>query len=89
MRWCLNRIPASTLSVPFRSPQDADIARGSLAPDAEPHRGVLRRELVVNGSYLAVRWTAEDPRILRISVLSFLDQLALVLRTIQRFGPPV
>ncbi|EFB13351.1 hypothetical protein PANDA_019990, partial [Ailuropoda melanoleuca] len=35
------------------------------------------------------RWRAEDPRLLRISIISFLDQLSLVMRTMRRFGPPV
>ncbi|KAM9181165.1 EKC/KEOPS complex subunit LAGE3 [Dugong dugon] len=78
-----------TLTVPFRSPLEAEIARGSLAPDAEPHGGVVHKEFTLNGSVLAVRWTAEDPRLLRISIVNFLDQLSLVVRTMQRFGPPV
>lgn len=38
----------------FPSPLEADIAHGSLAPDAEPHREVVRKDLTVNGSVLAV-----------------------------------
>ncbi|EPY73663.1 hypothetical protein CB1_002650002 [Camelus ferus] len=79
----------SALDVPFPSTLEAEIARGSLAPDAEPHRGAVRKELTVSGSLLAVRWRAEDSRLLRISIVNFLDQLALVMRTLQRFGPPV
>ncbi|XP_071076365.1 EKC/KEOPS complex subunit LAGE3 [Desmodus rotundus] len=67
----------------------ADIARGSLAPDAEPHRDAIRKEFTVTGSVLAVCWRAEDAHLLRISIINFLDQLSLVIRTMQRFGPPV
>ncbi|EHB08073.1 L antigen family member 3 [Heterocephalus glaber] len=35
------------------------------------------------------RWTAEDASLLQVSVVSFLEQLSLVVRTMQRFGPPV
>uniref|UniRef100_A0A672IBJ7 Uncharacterized protein n=1 Tax=Salarias fasciatus TaxID=181472 RepID=A0A672IBJ7_SALFA len=35
------------------------------------------------------RWTADEARILRVSVSSFLDHLSLVLQTMQSFGPPV
>uniref|UniRef100_A0A8C4FH88 L antigen family member 3 n=1 Tax=Catagonus wagneri TaxID=51154 RepID=A0A8C4FH88_9CETA len=77
------------LSVPFPSPLEAEIALGSLAPDAEPHRGAVGKELTVSGSVLAVHWRAEDSRLLRISIVNFLDQLSLVIRTMQRFGPPV
>ncbi|XP_037006514.2 EKC/KEOPS complex subunit LAGE3 isoform X2 [Artibeus jamaicensis] len=67
----------------------ADIARGSLAPDAEPHREAIRKELTVSGSVLAICWRAEDAHLLRISIINFLDQLSLVMRTMQRFGPPL
>ncbi|XP_055294481.1 EKC/KEOPS complex subunit LAGE3 [Moschus berezovskii] len=78
-----------TLKVPFPSALLAEIARGSLAPDVEPHRGAVGKELTVSGSVLAVCWRAEDCRLLRISIVNFLDQLSLVMRTMQRFGPPV
>ncbi|XP_036912862.1 EKC/KEOPS complex subunit LAGE3 isoform X2 [Sturnira hondurensis] len=67
----------------------ADIARGSLTPDAEPHREAIRKELTVSGSVLAVCWRAEDAHLLRISIINFLDQLSLVMQTMQRFGPPL
>lgn len=78
-----------TLSVPFPSALEAEIAHGSLAPDTEPHRGAVGKELTVSGNVLAVCWRAEDCRLLRISIVNFLDQLSLVMRTMQRFGPPV
>ncbi|XP_012322470.1 EKC/KEOPS complex subunit LAGE3 [Aotus nancymaae] len=78
-----------TLSVPFPTPLEAEIAHGSLAPDAEPHQRVIGKDLTVSGRILTVCWKAEDCRLLRISVVNFLDQLSVVLRTMQRFGPPV
>ncbi|XP_006754847.1 PREDICTED: EKC/KEOPS complex subunit LAGE3 [Myotis davidii] len=84
-----NRLHRFSLSVPFPSPLEADIARGSLAPDVEPHREVVQKEFTVNGSVLAVHWRAENSRLLRTSIINFLDQLSLVMRTMQRFGPPV
>uniref|UniRef100_A0A452UPZ6 L antigen family member 3 n=1 Tax=Ursus maritimus TaxID=29073 RepID=A0A452UPZ6_URSMA len=85
--WCLNRVSPSTLTVPFRSPLEAEMACRSLAPHAQRHRGVVQKELTVNGSTLAVRWTAEDPVFFRISINSFLDQLSLVIRNIRGLGP--
>lgn len=35
------------------------------------------------------RWTADEARILRVSVSSFLDHLSLVMETMDAFGPPV
>ncbi|XP_054434103.1 EKC/KEOPS complex subunit LAGE3 [Pteronotus mesoamericanus] len=84
-----NRLHTFALRVPFPSPLEADIACGSLAPDAEPHREAIRKELTVSGSVLAVFWRAEDAHLLRISIINFLDQLSLVMRTMQRFGPPL
>ncbi|XP_057622848.1 EKC/KEOPS complex subunit Lage3-like [Chionomys nivalis] len=77
------------LTVPFPTSLEAEIACGSLAPDAEPHRGLLGKELKVSGCVLEVHWISEDSRLLRISIMNFLDQLSLVVNTIQRFGPPV
>ena len=52
-------------------------------------RGAVGKELTVSGSVLVVCWRAEDCRLLRISIVNFLDQLSLVMRTMQRFGPSV
>ncbi|XP_066105324.1 EKC/KEOPS complex subunit LAGE3 [Saccopteryx bilineata] len=84
-----NRLRIFDLRVPFPSPLEADIARGSLAPDAEPHRDAVQKALTVSGSVLAVCWRAEDSRLLRISIINFLDHLSLVMKTMQRFGPPL
>ncbi|CAO2610638.1 EKC/KEOPS complex subunit Lage3 [Lemmus lemmus] len=77
------------LAVPFPTSLEAEIACGSLTPDAEPHQGQLEKELKVRGGVLEVHWISEDSRLLRISVMNFLDQLSLVVNTIQRFGTPV
>ncbi|KAM7337923.1 EKC/KEOPS complex subunit Lage3-like [Alexandromys fortis] len=77
------------LTVPFPTSLEAEIACGSLAPDAEPHQGLLGKELKVSGCVLEAHWISGDSRLLRISIMNFLDQLSLVVNTIQRFGPPV
>ncbi|XP_049627852.1 uncharacterized protein LOC126006462 [Suncus etruscus] len=76
-----------TLNIPFPSPLEAEIARGALAPDREPHRAAVHKELGVVGNTLMVLWRAENMHALRVSVLNFMDHLSLVLRTLQRFGP--
>nr|XP_044619966.1 EKC/KEOPS complex subunit LAGE3-like isoform X2 [Equus asinus] len=76
-----------TLTVPFRSPLEAEMARRAMAPEAQRHQQAVQKECAVNGSVLAV-WTAEDPDLLQISINSFLDQLALVVGSIQHFGLP-
>lgn len=51
-------------------------------------RGLPTSDMVFS-SLAFSRWTAQDVRLLRVSVLSFLEQLSLVVQTMQRFGPPV
>ncbi|XP_018590002.1 L antigen family member 3-like isoform X2 [Scleropages formosus] len=77
------------LHVPLPSEREASIALGSLAPDREPRKGGITKELSALGNVLSVRWTADEARILRVSVGSFLDNLALVLETMEQFGPSV
>ncbi|KAK5900279.1 hypothetical protein CgunFtcFv8_025249 [Champsocephalus gunnari] len=76
------------LDVPFPSPRDAAIALGSLSPDREPRKGGIDKQLTVTDRTLTVRWSADEARILRVSVDSFLDNLSLVLETMQMFAPP-
>ncbi|KAM3599381.1 uncharacterized protein V6R79_004714 [Siganus canaliculatus] len=78
-----------SLDVPFPSSRDATIALRSLSPDREPRRGGISKQLEVTGTTLSVKWSADEARILRVSVNSFLDHLALVLETMDMFGPPL
>ncbi|KAJ7988412.1 hypothetical protein DPEC_G00323280 [Dallia pectoralis] len=77
------------LDVPFPSTREASIALQSLVPDREPRKGGISKEITVSGSTLSVRWRADESRILRVSVGSFMDHLALVMETMEAFGPPV
>ncbi|XP_023274795.1 EKC/KEOPS complex subunit LAGE3 [Seriola lalandi dorsalis] len=78
-----------SLDVPFPSSREAAIALNSLSPDREPRKGGISKQLTMSGSTLSVRWSADEARILRVSVNSFLDHLSLVMETMQMFGPPV
>ncbi|XP_048348236.1 EKC/KEOPS complex subunit LAGE3 [Sphaerodactylus townsendi] len=80
---------AFELNIPFPSLLLARIALGSLSPDPEPRKGGISKELSVTENVLHVRWKAEEARILRVSVSSFLDHLSLVVETMELFGPPV
>ncbi|KAM7368605.1 hypothetical protein PAMP_012929 [Pampus punctatissimus] len=77
-----------SLDVPFPSSREAVIALSSLSPDREPRKGGISKQLMVSGSTLSVRWSADEARILRVSVNSFLDHLLLVVETMEMFGPP-
>ncbi|XP_066498485.1 L antigen family member 3-like [Hoplias malabaricus] len=76
-----------TLEIPFPSEREASIAARSLSPDPEPRKGGISKALSVSDGGLSVKWTADEARILRVSVNSFLDHLALVLETMDEFGP--
>ncbi|XP_056395747.1 EKC/KEOPS complex subunit LAGE3 isoform X2 [Hyla sarda] len=75
------------LHVPFPCPREAQIAHDSLSPDAEPRKGGVSKTLSVTDNVLHVHWRADEARILRVSVSSFLDHLSLVVQTMDRFGP--
>ncbi|XP_015251694.1 L antigen family member 3-like [Cyprinodon tularosa] len=77
------------LDVPFPSAREATIALRSLSPDREPRRGGINKHLSVSESTLSVRWSADEARILRVSVNSFLDHLSLIVETMDLFAPPV
>ncbi|XP_068190941.1 L antigen family member 3-like [Antennarius striatus] len=78
-----------SLNVPFPSANEATIALRSLSPDREPRKGGISKQMSVCGDTLSVRWSADEARILRVSVNSFLDHLSLVLETMEMFGPPL
>ncbi|XP_055010017.1 L antigen family member 3-like isoform X2 [Boleophthalmus pectinirostris] len=76
-----------SLDVPFPSSHEAIIALRSLSPDKEPRKGGITKEITVEGNTL--RWSADEARILRVSVNSFMDHLSLVLETMELFSLPV
>ncbi|XP_008563841.1 PREDICTED: EKC/KEOPS complex subunit LAGE3-like [Galeopterus variegatus] len=68
-----------TLSVPFTSPENAEVASLFLTPNAQ-RPGPVQTEISVNGNVLTVRLTAGDPSQLHISVIACLYQLSMLVR---------
>ncbi|KAB0345556.1 hypothetical protein FD755_023190 [Muntiacus reevesi] len=83
-----NRPLQFSLTVPFSSHEEADNARHFLTRRTQL-RGPIRKELGVNGRMLVLRLTAEDHALLRRSIAFCLDQLSLVMWSLQHFVPPV
>ncbi|XP_070640192.1 EKC/KEOPS complex subunit LAGE3-like [Bos indicus] len=83
-----NRILQLSLSVPFSSHAEADLARHFLTTRTQL-RGRIRKELYVNGRMMVLRLTAEDPGLLQNSIVFCLEQLSLVMRSLQDYGAPV
>ncbi|XP_034342248.1 uncharacterized protein LOC117695467 [Arvicanthis niloticus] len=79
-----SRLLEFSVTVPFRTAVEADMARRSLVANAHRQQVMVQQEFTANDSILAVRWTTEDPVLFQISINTFLDQLSLVMRNIQR-----
>nr|XP_058145227.1 EKC/KEOPS complex subunit LAGE3-like [Dasypus novemcinctus] len=75
-----------TLAVHFLSFLEAEVALRSLL--TAPFGGPDHRELRVDGSDLIVHLNADDPGTLQSSIISFLNDLAEVVRTMEDTGPP-
>ncbi|XP_061266743.1 EKC/KEOPS complex subunit LAGE3-like isoform X1 [Bos javanicus] len=80
-----NRAVQFSLTVPFASHVDAGLARHFLTVPTQL-RGPIRKELDVDGRMLVLRLTAEDPGLLQNSIVFCLEQLSLVMRSLQHFG---
>uniref|UniRef100_A0A671DTH4 L antigen family member 3 n=1 Tax=Rhinolophus ferrumequinum TaxID=59479 RepID=A0A671DTH4_RHIFE len=75
-----------TLTLPFQSYLEAELARLAMDTDAQRHWQGVEKEVIVTDNVLAVRWIAEDPDLLRVSINSFLEQLSVVGRPISSVG---
>ncbi|XP_045673332.1 EKC/KEOPS complex subunit LAGE3-like [Phyllostomus hastatus] len=78
----------STLTVPFLSNVDAEVALRFLLPGADLYRGMVLWELSVTGSELFIRLTSEDAELLQISTFYLLTQLLIVARIMQHIVFP-
>ncbi|XP_028609981.1 EKC/KEOPS complex subunit LAGE3-like [Grammomys surdaster] len=79
-----SRLLEFSVTVPFRTAVEANIACRTLASNVQHQQVMVQQEFTVNDTILTVRWTTEDPVLFRTSINAFLDQLSLVMRTIPR-----
>ncbi|XP_021484931.1 EKC/KEOPS complex subunit LAGE3-like [Meriones unguiculatus] len=79
-----SRLLEFSVTVPFRTPVEANIACRSLASNVQYQQMMVQQEFTVNDTTLTVRWTTEDPVLFRTSINAFLDHLSLVMRNIPR-----
>lgn len=77
-----------SLSVPFSSPVEAEMARLYMVLHGQPQRETVRKEFTVSGNMLEIQLTAEDTDQLRISVNCCFEQLSLLVQTMEHFVPP-
>ncbi|KAJ9100371.1 hypothetical protein QFC20_005437 [Naganishia adeliensis] len=78
----------STLKIPFKSAQHADIARRVILVDRELSAHLVERSLVVEDNVLIATYRTATVRLLRLATNGFIENLQLVIRTIQQFAPP-
>ncbi|KAI5450288.1 hypothetical protein NCC49_003199 [Naganishia albida] len=78
----------TTLKIPFKSAQHADIARRVILVDRELNGHLVERTLVVQDNILIATYRTATVRLLRLATNGFIENLQLVIRTIHQFAPP-
>ena len=78
----------TSIEIPFDTDRTAEIAYHSLRVDPEPKRSGSKKELILDGKILRVKFFCEEARTMRVSVGSFLDLLVLVIDTMDQFDVP-
>ncbi|XDB66634.1 hypothetical protein ABFV05_020250 [Capra hircus] len=81
-----NRVFQFSFGMPFSSHVEADNVRHILTRRTQL-RWPVQRELYVNGRILVLRLTAEDRALLQTAVDFCLEQISLVMWTLQNFVP--
>ncbi|XP_006889778.1 PREDICTED: EKC/KEOPS complex subunit LAGE3-like [Elephantulus edwardii] len=76
-----------SLTVPFHSPLEVEMACRALTPIVQNHRGVIKSSYSLKGSTLALRWTAENPVLLQASINHLFRYLYVVIRNIVTMRP--
>jgi EKC/KEOPS complex subunit PCC1/LAGE3 len=75
-----------TLEIPFASAEHASIAKRVIEVDAELQPHAVKRELSVDGDKLVATFRTLTVRLARLTVNGFLENVDLVVRTIETFG---
>ncbi|XP_006459100.1 hypothetical protein AGABI2DRAFT_191161 [Agaricus bisporus var. bisporus H97] len=83
-----------TIKVPFASSKHALIAKQVIDVDRELQPQAVKRDLSVDGNNLIASFDTLTVRLARLTVNAFLENVDLVVRTIEGFGedaekPPV
>lgn len=75
-----------TVEVPFASTKHASIAKQVIDVDKELQPQAVKRELSVDGNKLIARFDTLTVRLARLTVNAFLENVDLVVRTLENFG---
>lgn len=74
-----------SLEIPLTSERHSNVIFNTLCVDREPRQSEISRELEVKGNILYCHWKSTTPQLLRVSVNSFFNNIALVLDAIENF----
>lgn len=77
----------ATISVPFPSIREADIAYQVLRVDPEPKRSGVKKNIQLEGNILKIGLCASKASELRVSLTSLMENLILLTETMEQFGP--
>jgi len=75
-----------TLEIPFASTKHASIAKRVIEVDPELNPQAVKRELSVQDNRLIATFRTLTVRLARLTVNAFLENVDLVVRTIEHFG---
>ncbi|KAF9451869.1 transcription factor Pcc1, partial [Macrolepiota fuliginosa MF-IS2] len=75
-----------TVEIPFVSSKHALIAKQVIDVDKELQPQAVKRELSVDGNKLIAKFDTLTVRLARLTVNAFLENVDLVVRTLETFG---
>ncbi|KAF9267847.1 transcription factor Pcc1 [Marasmius fiardii PR-910] len=75
-----------TVQIPFASEKHALIAKSSIEVDPELQPHAVKRTISVQGNTLHAEFITLTIRLARLTVNAFLENVDLVVRTIEHFG---
>ncbi|KAG7451256.1 Pcc1-domain-containing protein [Guyanagaster necrorhizus] len=75
-----------SVQIPFASHQHAVIAKEAIEVDPELQPQAVKRTLSVEGSILTAHFETLTVRLARLTINSFLENVDLVVRTLEHFG---
>jgi len=74
------------VEIPFASSKHASIAKQAIEVDAELSPQAVKRELSVNDNKLIATFHTLTVRLARLTLNAFLENVDLIVRTINQFG---
>lgn len=74
-----------SLTIPFPSAESASLTRDVLSIDKELKRSEVQRKIEINAENLVIAFSGNDLKKLRVAVNSMIQNIILVVKTIEQF----